>query len=473
MEEFKESPEDGLGTVDDLEEMQNLEEEEPAAPADELGSEFSLDDAADGAQVSGNVAKSVGIVGNGQPALADGLPTARRVVRGRRPKSPWYMSGCVIFPAIFAVCFVAAFAYLWFSIPPIDPLTGEKVNRGKVIGNMIRDITQPRLPLTDSFEGRERLNFLLVGLDHVPGRGDDPGVIRRSDSVLVASIGLETKQIRVVSIPRDSWVQHYQNDKLYGYDRLAHAYSEGQQYNLRKKEDAHAGGIDRVRETVEKLLDIEIDYYCVIEFEGMVEVVNTVCPDGLEVDVEKNMKYSDKAGGLYIDLKKGLQKLNGEQVVQYARYRKYAMGDVTRTEKQQKVLKLLVAEMKKPQNLPRVIKAAPILQDSLKTNLTPDKLLALAQHMDEFDSEHMKTMTIAVFPNLDPGHEMDIPGLTVDQARSQGHNVLGIFKSGREEAKALLDDLAVPPPPEPEVTEGGEGSEADGQASQQAQSTGQ
>ncbi len=79
--------------------------------------------------------------------------------------------------------------------------------------------------------------------------------------------------------------------------------------------------------TTEQLLGVEIPYYVRIDYEGFKAIVDTL--GGVVIDVERRMYYEDRAQGLKIDLQRGLQRLNGDQALQYVRYRSDGMGDVS------------------------------------------------------------------------------------------------------------------------------------------------
>ena len=78
---------------------------------------------------------------------------------------------------------------------------------------------------------------------------------------------------------------------------------------------------------VEQLLGVDIAYYVRVDYEGFKSIVDTL--GGVVIDVERRMFYEDKAQGLRIDLQRGLQRLNGEQALQYVRFRSDGMGDVS------------------------------------------------------------------------------------------------------------------------------------------------
>lgn len=357
---------------------------------------------------------------------------------GRRSKH-WLRRRRLLYPLLFALSILATVAVLWWFSPVENQATGETEFRGTRLVRTVGNVLSPEQSLHVSFGGRRQLTLLLVGLDHVPPTPQDPGIIRRADSVLVARTDFDTRQVRVVSIPRDGWVEHWQDGRSHGYEKMGHTYAYGQESDL---EDP-AAGIQRTEETVEHLLDIDVDYYVVIQFEGLVKLVDAL--GGLTVDVEKDMKYRDRAAGLEIDLKKGTQHLDGEQVVQYARFRKDALGDIGRMTRQQKVLRLVFEKVAATRSPAKLSELAGILREAVMTNLSIDQLLALFQHADEFPAGGFASQTLQSYWNREPDHEIDLPGVP------EGHFVdaQAIFKRDCRVAREFLTDLSPPEPPEP------------------------
>jgi len=371
-------------------------------------------------------------------------------LRRRKPK-PLLQRRRLVYPLLFLGSILLTIVVMWWFSPVENQATGEREFRGTRLVRAVGNVLSPEQSLDASFGGKSQVTVLLVGLDHVPPTPKDPGIIRRSDSVLVARTDFDTKQVRVVSIPRDGWVEHWQDGRSHGYDKLGHTYAYGQETDL----DDPTAGISRTRETVEHLLDIDIDYYVVIQFEGLVRLVNEL--GGLDVDVEKDMKYRDRAGGLNIDLKKGPQHLNGEQVVQYARFRKDALGDIGRMGRQQKVLRLVFDKITSTRNPAKLAALAKIVGETVKTNLTLDQLLALCQHADDFQGDGFKSETLPSYWNHEPGHEIDLPGLTAGSFV----DAQAVFKKDCLKAKEFLSDLAPPEPP-PEAGDQAEDAAGEG-----------
>ncbi|PKM82440.1 MAG: transcriptional regulator [Firmicutes bacterium HGW-Firmicutes-14] len=210
-----------------------------------------------------------------------------------------------------------------------------------------------------------RLNVLLLGIDARPGEED-----ARTDTMILVSIDRETKKIAMVSIPRDTMVQipgHGKN-KINAANAL--------------------GGAEMATETVEKLLDLDIPYYVKTNFDGFQEIVDTL--GGVEIDVEKRMYYPAEN----INLRPGLQKLDGENALAYVRYRNDALGDISRAERQQKFLSALAKETLRARTIIKLPKLVPQLMDAVETNLGAGDALLLARVASNLDPDNIMTATL-------------------------------------------------------------------------------
>jgi LCP family protein required for cell wall assembly len=371
-----------------------------------------------------------------------------------RRRRPWYAKKRIMFPLAFILGVGLMLGAMWYFTPIVDPSTGARSFRGEHFLNLVPQVVRPgHVNLKTAFGGQQQVRVLLVGLDHVPVWGTNLAT-HRSDSMLVASTDFETKQVRLLSIPRDGWVNHYDQGEEQGYDKLGHTYALGQE----EHPDDPEGGVKRTKETIERLIELPIDYYVVIDFKGFEKVIDAL--GGLEVDVEKRMYYNDNGANLHIDLQPGLQHLDGYQAMGYARFRKDALGDIGRMARQQKILKLILEKMQRPENLPRLPLLFGIFQEHVQTNMQPDQLMALARNLKDFDSGHMQTMTIENYGSHD--------GANYDPMPRAGRNMGAQYipDSGKLVAREFLLDLA---PPQPEgVDLNGDGVIDESEAAQPA-----
>ncbi|MEX2104003.1 MAG: LCP family protein, partial [Bacilli bacterium] len=227
---------------------------------------------------------------------------------------------------------------------------------------------QETLPV---WTGKDRVNILLLGVDR---REESDST--RSDTMLVLSLDPKTKTSQLFSIMRDTWV----NIPDKGKHKINAAFALG---------DAPLAA-----KTVEEFLDIPIQYYVTTDLSGFASIVDSV--GGLEMDIEKDMYYTSKADGpeYDIDLKKGLQKLDGKQALGYVRFRGDASGDYGRSERQRNFIKALAQEVQSANNLvkiPSILKkAAPYIE----TNMSTKDMMKIASLAYQTDANMMQTIQL-------------------------------------------------------------------------------
>jgi len=217
-------------------------------------------------------------------------------------------------------------------------------------------------------EGSARINILLIG---VPGK---PGYDGRflNDVTMVLSVDPASEDASLLSIPRDFVV----DVEDYGLNKInaAHAYGEF---------DDTTTGPELLEKTVEDVLDININYYARVDFDGFVDTVDIL--GGVTVDVEEPLydasidsRYGE--GGVF-SLSAGTQKLDGLQALQYVRCRKGTCGnDFGRAARQQQVLQVIREKVLSAGTLAnprRVSSLLDQLSDHFKTDISVSEGLQL------------------------------------------------------------------------------------------------
>ena len=194
------------------------------------------------------------------------------------------------------------------------------------------------------------------------------------DSLILITFNPNTLSSTILSIPRDSYVPIM-------------CFS-GQ----RKNKITHAAwyGEDCMMDTIENFTGISIDYYVKINFKGVVKLVDTL--GGVEVDVPYSFCEQDsnrKFGNNTIYVNKGLQILNGEQALAFARnrhpwpeycpkeYSNYVSNDFIRGQNQQTVIRSLLNKLKGINSLDTVYALLDTVGESMQTNMTTSEILSL------------------------------------------------------------------------------------------------
>jgi len=273
-------------------------------------------------------------------------------------------------------------------------------------------------PADDSWiQSQNRVNILLLGSD------DALTTNTRTDTIILASLDTVTKRVSLLSIPRDTRVDipGHGPDKINAANQL--------------------GGVQLTKETLSNLLKVPIDYYILTNFDGFRGIIDIL--GGVEIDVEQEMHYQTYDGT--IDLNKGLQRLDGEKALQYVRFRHDKLGDISRTQRQQKFLAALAREMAQPQNIVKLPFLLPQLMKTVETDLSMAQLAGLARQADQFDMANLNTQTL-------PGNFATIKGgsyWVVDMEKTP-QVVMEIFAG---ESKELIDTDISPQEPGPKKNE--------------------
>lgn len=213
----------------------------------------------------------------------------------------------------------------------------------------------------------EPFTVLLMGTD---SRGkDDRG---RPDTIILAAANPKTQKVTLLSIPRDTYVEIAGRGVQ---DKINHAYNYGTGTMLK---------------TVEQFLGVPIDYYVIINFKGFEELIDEL--GGIEIDVEKRMVYHSSDAN--INLQPGLQVLNGEQALGYARFRHDAEGDLGRNRRQQQVIRALVDQTVSMRNLDKLFAMLDILGNNVQHNLPPSEIPRLAAEFRNLKGSDIDSLTM-------------------------------------------------------------------------------
>ncbi|MBS4218952.1 LCP family protein [Bacillus sp. FJAT-49711] len=205
----------------------------------------------------------------------------------------------------------------------------------------------------------DNVSILFIGIDDSEKRSQ--GDNTRSDALLLATLNEKEKSVKLLSIPRDSYV--YIDEVGYS-TKINHAHSYG--------------GPKATIETVENLLDIPVDYYVRVDFEAFMEIVNAL--GGIDIDVpfafsEQNSK--DKAGA--ISLEPGMQTLDGEEALAFARTRKID-NDIERGKRQQEVMKAIVKKAASGTSVVKYGQVIDAIGSNMKTDMSFDEIKALIDY---------------------------------------------------------------------------------------------
>ncbi|MFP7171613.1 LCP family protein [Terribacillus sp. FSL K6-0262] len=219
-----------------------------------------------------------------------------------------------------------------------------------------------------SDENVDNVNVLVLGSD---SRG---GSSARADTIMIANYSSDTKQPKLISIMRDTYV----DIPGYGFNKINAAYS--------------IGGPELMRKTITENFGIDINYYAEIDFKGFEKLVDAVAPDGIEVTVTPEMTTDQKALG--VQLTEGTQKLHGKELLAYSRFRHDANGDYGRVQRQQEVLGKLKEEVASVTTVAKLPKMIGIANGYVSTNVRNGLLLSMGTDVLRGKTEDIETMRI-------------------------------------------------------------------------------
>ena len=196
-----------------------------------------------------------------------------------------------------------------------------------------------------------------------------------SDSMLLLRFDPQEQRVSVLSIPRDTRV----NIEGHGVRKINHA-------------NEYGGPALTASVASELLGGIEIDRYVRVNVQGVEKLIDAL--GGVTVNVPKDMKYNDFSQHLYIDLKKGVQHLDGDKAMQFLRYRYDDYGDISRVQRQQMLMRSAVEQTLKPATVVKIPKILSVIQSHLDTNLTVKELMALSNFAAQIDRSNVKMIML-------------------------------------------------------------------------------
>ncbi|MEF2931396.1 MAG: LCP family protein [Clostridia bacterium] len=224
----------------------------------------------------------------------------------------------------------------------------------------------------DSLKGYR--NIALLGID---SRADDYGTGNRSDCIIIASINEKTKEVKLLSVYRDTYVYVTENGNK-KLDKITHAYSYG--------------GAQNTLKSLNEALDLNITEYVTVNFDAVIAAVNAL--NGVEIDItSEELKYIND----YIDAtsqssgiksshlsKAGRQTVDGVQAVAYSRIRYTAGGDYKRTERMRTVVMAMMSKAK-TLNIGQLNKLADTILPRISKNIENNDIIALIPSVMSFD----------------------------------------------------------------------------------------
>ncbi|QNL45336.1 LCP family protein [Oscillibacter hominis] len=258
-------------------------------------------------------------------------------------KQKWMVAGA----AVLTVALALLIAYMLLFVRPEVPGAGkqEKDPENPVSSE---EGVQPKA--TGERKSKDYYTILVLGRD--TGGGGN------CDTMMLASYDVTNQKMTVMNIPRDTMVNVSWDVKK--INSVYNFYGGGEK------------GIDALYKEISQLVGFVPDYRVIVEWEAVGKLVDAM--DGVYFEVPRDMDYEDPYQDLSIHIKKGYQKLTGEQAMGVVRFRDgkngYNNGDIGRIETQQNFLKAVISQLLQVKNLTKIEKFAKIFTECVETDLT-------------------------------------------------------------------------------------------------------
>lgn len=214
------------------------------------------------------------------------------------------------------------------------------------------------------------VNVLAIGVD---------GSETRSDTILLVSMDLKSKEISILSIPRDTRVRYNGS-----WDKITHLFSYDTSGQL-------------TLDTVKDITGVDINYMAIINFDGFSNAIDEL--GGVDVEVPDmgngGMYYDDPYQDLHIALDAGYQHLDGEQAQGFVRYRSgYANADLGRIETQRYFLQELVKQKLNIKYLTKIPAVFRVLEGDLRTNYSCSDIMVQMIRLLGMNSENINSYSL-------------------------------------------------------------------------------
>lgn len=228
---------------------------------------------------------------------------------------------------------------------------------------------------------QDNVSLLILGVDDSDKRGQGADN-SRSDALLLATLNNKTKTVKLVSIPRDSYVYipHI------GYnDKINHAHARG-------------GTLASI-ETVEELFDIPIDYYLRVNFNAFIDIVDAL--GGIEAEVPYAMLEKDELDRNTVNLQPGLQTLDGREALALARTRKQD-NDIERGKRQQEIIQAIASKAASFTSISKYDDILSAVGNNMKTDMTFTEMKSFFSYLSN-GMPRIDTLTLEGYDDMSTG----------------------------------------------------------------------
>ncbi len=234
----------------------------------------------------------------------------------------------------------------------------------------------------------ERINILLLG---IAGKGK--AGTNLTDTIMVASLNMQTGQVALVSIPRDL---HVTIPEMEIQTKINSVYQIG----LRSEKDGKNLGEETITATVENILGQKMHYFVVLNFAGFEKIIDSL--GGINIMNERDIYDASYPGPNYsyetFALKKGFHKLDGATALKYVRERHNdPEGDFGRAKRQQQVMQSTKNKIFSPETMFNVFTINNLLNalgENILTNINSDEIKSFYNLSKKLDTQNINNVVI-------------------------------------------------------------------------------
>ena len=244
----------------------------------------------------------------------------------------------------------------------------------------VEEEVKPNIDTNFSRKSEDFYTFLAIGRDLI-------GL--NTDVIMLLSLNVTKNEIAVMQIPRDTYIKVNDVSR-----KINSVYASLYNAAVRNKDkDPYTTAMTDFADILQKNLNVKIDFYGFFNLAGFRNIVDIL--GGVEVDVPFNMYYEDPEQKLYINLKKGLQTLDGAKAEQFIRFRdSYIEGDIGRVNAQKIFLSSLMKSIK---NNLTVTKLPSLIMEGIKnvnSSISVNDCIYFAKEILNLDLENMIIFTL-------------------------------------------------------------------------------
>ncbi|MBF7096134.1 LCP family protein [Alkalibacter mobilis] len=284
------------------------------------------------------------------------MPSAARIRKNKRDKKRKVRKIITITLMVVGILAASGYFYLNSLLGQVDQVEIDEEDLG-VVTDEEKDT---------NLSNENVLNFALFGIDTRDNTYDES----RSDSIIIATLDLDHKKIKLTSLMRDTYVS-IPGEK---YDKIGHAYAYG--------------GPSLAIKTINTNYDMNITDFATVNFKAMEKIVDSVGGVEITVTAGESQSIPGISGA-------GTYTLNGQQAVAFSRIRKIGT-DFARTERQREVLEKVINKLLKDRSITKIMSFADSLLPYVQTSLSRGEILSLATKLVTSGATNMEDSRLPI-----------------------------------------------------------------------------